>query len=50
MGTKEFIQEIITNELTGCFADCSQDNIDKLVDILDRHKEHKSKDNDKTRR
>ena len=45
MDTKEFIQGIITNELTGCFADCSQDNIDKLVDILNRHHEHQAKDN-----
>ena len=46
MDTKEFIQGIITNELTGCFADCSQDNIDKLVDILNKHHELKANNNE----
>ena len=38
MDTRKFIQDIIDNELTMCFADCSQDNIDKWVEILERYK------------
>jgi len=45
MDTKEFIQDVINNELTGSFANCSQDNIDKLVDVLNRHHEHQVKSN-----
>lgn len=36
MNTKEWIQDIIQNELTMCFADCSHDNINKWVEILER--------------
>lgn len=39
MDTRNFIQDIIDNELTRCFADCSQDNIDKWVEVLERYKE-----------
>ncbi len=39
MDTRKFIQNIIDNELTMCFADCSKDNIDKWVEILERYKE-----------
>tara|TARA_R110000737_G_C14218854_1_gene420599 strand:- start:166 stop:453 length:288 start_codon:yes stop_codon:yes gene_type:complete len=39
MDTRKFIQDIINKELTMCFADCSQDNIDKWVEILERYKE-----------
>ena len=39
MNKRKFIQDIIDNELTMCFADCSQDNIDKWVEILERYKE-----------
>ena len=38
MNEKKFIQEIISNELDYCFRDCSQDNIDKWVEILNRYK------------
>ena len=38
MDTRKFIQDIINDELTMCFADCSQDNIDKWVEILERYK------------
>lgn len=38
MDTRKFIQDIIDNELTMCFADCSQDNINKWVEILERYK------------
>lgn len=38
METRKFIQEIIDNELTMCFADCSQDNIEKWIEILERFK------------
>lgn len=39
METKEFIQNIIDEELKGCFADCCQDNIKKLEEILVRYSE-----------
>jgi len=38
MEERKFIQEIISNELEYCFKDCSQDNIDKWVEILNRYK------------
>jgi len=40
---EEFLQKIIDEELTMCFRDCSQDNINKFAEILDRY--HQSRVN-----
>ena len=44
MNTKEWIEEILSNETEMCFRDCSFDNIDKWVEVLERYHKQLNKE------